>query len=81
MVMAMKSDERFDFVVFGAKFDLKSDASATLGQVVYQKTLDEVSEMLGKPLVDRYALNGIVVQGFMLKSEYEATAKKGKRWW
>ncbi|MBU7544316.1 hypothetical protein [Weissella cibaria] len=76
----MKSDEKFDFVVFGPTFNLKNNLTGTINMIIYQKTIDEVSEMLGKPAIDKERGSGMVVQTFMLKSDYEATNKHEKRW-
>lgn len=79
--MVMKSDERFDFVVFGSVFNLENNVNATIKTIVYQKTIDEVAEMLGKPVIDKEHGSGMVAQTFMLKSDYEAANKNEKRWW
>jgi hypothetical protein len=78
MVMAMKSDEKFDFVVFGASFNVYENVTTSIQINVYQKTFYEVTEMLGKPLFDGENLIGTVAHSFMLKSNYDDAVKKIK---
>ena len=73
---AMKSDEKFDFAVFGPTVNFGGNVTGTIKFLIYQKTIDEMSEMLGKPIIDKKHGSGMIVQGFMLESEFNSTVNK-----